>query len=723
MIPRICGDTASLVVATMVVVAATALAQDADWMPSNGPWGGQIVALAVAPDTGVLYAAKSQYLAMSSDGGQTWTQVPGSAGIANILSLAAGPGGRLMVGVSTRGVWWSQNGGTSWDQDQITHDPHGGLGASVIAVAVTPALNMFAMHWRSVNGGANWLEMSITAMAFVFLSDGTAVAGTYDSVAISTNEGASWQPAAAGIDSLRIEHLAVTPDDVIFAGSSVAGLYRSPDRGVTWTPVHGGIGTTAISAVACDAAGRVYAGTVDGGIFLSLDGGDTWAPVAGALPDPRVRCLAMAPGDRVLAGFVASGVAASDDQGANWSDVNAGLPVFWPRAAVSTAADATLLGTASAGVFRSDDGAATWGQTIAGLAVLSVTDLARSPDGTIVAGGYGGVDLSHDGGATWAPTELTGTYLHVGGVAADPAGRIFAWVESSPTLVYRSVDGGFTWQPAYVVADLPIGGFFDDLATAPDGRLYLGGFSFFVEGLLLTSGDGGDTWDVRDVPAVSELAYLATQSDGTLVAASDQGDLLQTTDTGVSWTPLAAGPWASNVTALVCAPDDAILVGTGTEGVFRSADDGQTWQPYRTGLPNTDSLYPQITMLGVADGALLAGTLPGGLYHTAYETATAAPDAPAVPAPIALAQNRPNPFNPRTTITFSLAQAGPAHIALFDVRGRRVRVLVDGPIAAGRHNVEWDGRDDQGHAMPSGVYLCRLQAANHEARTRMLLAR
>jgi hypothetical protein len=80
------------------------------------------------------------------------------------------------------------------------------------------------------------------------------------------------------------------------------------------------------------------------------------------------------------------------------------------------------------------------------------------------------------------------------------------------------------------------------------------------------------------------------------------------------------------------------------------------------------------------------------------------------PARTALLAGEPNPFNPRTEIRFELAAPGRAELAVHDLAGRRVRTLVAEKLPAGRASVTWDGRDDAGRELPSGVYLCRLRA-------------
>lgn len=87
----------------------------------------------------------------------------------------------------------------------------------------------------------------------------------------------------------------------------------------------------------------------------------------------------------------------------------------------------------------------------------------------------------------------------------------------------------------------------------------------------------------------------------------------------------------------------------------------------------------------------------------------------------ALAQNRPNPFNPSTQIRFSLAQNGPATLQIFDPAGRLVKTLVDGHTTAGSHEVTWDGTDNTGTAVASGVYLYQLRTETDTELRRMVL--
>jgi hypothetical protein len=91
---------------------------------------------------------------------------------------------------------------------------------------------------------------------------------------------------------------------------------------------------------------------------------------------------------------------------------------------------------------------------------------------------------------------------------------------------------------------------------------------------------------------------------------------------------------------------------------------------------------------------------------------------------VRLLQNQPNPFNPATTILYELPVRSSVRLAVFDARGRLVRLLEDGITRdPGTHRVEWDGQDAWGRQAGSGVYFCRLETAQLVAARRMVLVK
>lgn len=88
-----------------------------------------------------------------------------------------------------------------------------------------------------------------------------------------------------------------------------------------------------------------------------------------------------------------------------------------------------------------------------------------------------------------------------------------------------------------------------------------------------------------------------------------------------------------------------------------------------------------------------------------------------------LEPGRPNPFNPQTEIRYELPERGVARLFIYDVQGRRVRALVDSEQAAGLHTLRWDGTDDTGRQVASGVYVLRLNGGRQSASQRLLVVR
>ena len=86
-----------------------------------------------------------------------------------------------------------------------------------------------------------------------------------------------------------------------------------------------------------------------------------------------------------------------------------------------------------------------------------------------------------------------------------------------------------------------------------------------------------------------------------------------------------------------------------------------------------------------------------------------------------LYQNSPNPFNPRTSIRFSLAVAGPAELTIYDVNGRKVKTLVSGSLSAGDHTEVWDGTDDAGHKVGAGIFWSQLSAGGYTSNKKMVV--
>ncbi|MGH1362542.1 MAG: FlgD immunoglobulin-like domain containing protein [Calditrichia bacterium] len=109
--------------------------------------------------------------------------------------------------------------------------------------------------------------------------------------------------------------------------------------------------------------------------------------------------------------------------------------------------------------------------------------------------------------------------------------------------------------------------------------------------------------------------------------------------------------------------------------------------------------------IGRLYGADITGILPAGRIEEDFR----------------LAPNYPNPFNPSTTIRFSLEKAADVRLSIYSILGEEIAVLVQGAIEAGEHDAIWDGLNAAGHEVASGMYLYRLQTDRHSETQRMIL--
>jgi hypothetical protein len=292
-----------------------------------------------------------------------------------------------------------------------------------------------------------------------------------------------------------------------------------------------------------------------------------------------------------------------------------------------------------------------------------VNCFAVSPNGTggmnLFAGtDGGGVFLSTNNGTSWTAVN-TGLPSHTGVWSLAVSGRsLFAGTTASG--VYLSTNNGTSW--AAVNTGLPS---------------YSNVWSLAVSGTNLFAGTIG--------------VYLSTNN-------------------GTTWTQ--TGLTDTFVYSLAVS-GTSLFAGTGASGVYLSTDNGTSWTAVNTGLPS----YSDVWSLAVSGTNLFAGTEGGVWRRPLSEMITSVKGLRASgPEAYALQQSYPNPFNPSTTIRFSLPKSGYVTLKVYDLVGREVETLVEGVRAAGTYSVEWIPNN-----LASGVYLYRMQAGTFTDVKRLLL--
>jgi photosystem II stability/assembly factor-like uncharacterized protein len=370
-------------------------------------------------------------------------------------------------------------------------------------------------------------------------------------------------------------------------------------------------------------------------------------------------------------------------------------------------------GTARGGVFLSTNSGDTWTSIYAGLRTVWVSALAVF--GTnLYAGTLGnGVLLSTDNGKSWtavnsglpssSDSTAYATSFAMGGMNLFVTMNRYAYdCEACGTGVFRSTDSGTSWT--FVTPGMT-NGYFNAIAVS-DTNLFAGtNFGVFL------STNNGASWATANVglePMVHALAVSGTN----LFAGTFSGVFLSTNN-GTSWTVASSGiPPTAWVEALAVSGTN-LFAGTWGEGVFLSTNNGVSWTDVS---PNVMDKY--IYTLAVRGPNLFAGTLYGGVWKRPLSEMITNVEQSSIELPreFLLRQNYPNPFNPSTTIKFELPRVSHVSLAVYDVLGREVSVLVNERRDTGVHEVKFDGSN-----LASGVYFCRIQAGEFAASKRMLV--
>ena len=567
----------------------------------------------------------------------TWNAVGPAGGAARVFASVPSHPNHLYLGTTTGWIYESLDGGASWHH-LARLDSSGDLIIDHIVVDAQDSHTIYAAGWWpdrdggglwiSHDSGRTWREapglrgQSIRAFVQAPSDPKMLLAGTLEGVFRSEDAGATWkQISPVGDREIHeIESLAVNPQnpDIVYAGTWHLP-WKTTDGGKTWHSIKRGIlvdsdvfsivvdpeHTKTVYLSACSgiyksenagllfhkiagiplSADRtrvlhqdpnnlqvVYAGTTEG-LYKTINGGRTFHRMTAA--DVIVNDVYVDPSNskRVLLATDRGGVLASDDAGATFAQSNEGISGRKVEALLVDRKDpqrmyAGVVNDANyGGVFVSSDGGASWTQIGHGLEGLDVFALAQAKDGTVLAGTSHGIfALPGTGGSNDAVPDPPGD---------DPATAL-AWkpintlANTLLKVATRKINGARVNVEEKVkdpVTEL------DARVTALDasGNVWIASTSLG----LFTSKDKGKTWQGGPVMGAGDYQAVAVH-DGVLVASRPEG-IVESTDGGLTWMPLAAPQMLTRIHRIAFTPDGALWVGA-REGVFFTPDMGKSWK-------------------------------------------------------------------------------------------------------------------------------------------------
>ncbi len=707
----------------------------AQWVQTNGPYGGQINSLISIGNNICTCAGGSVFY--STNNGTTWN----STGLTNAGVTAIVSEGNKLVAIGSQ-VFVSVNEGVNWSVigSSVPWTNLFTLTASsriLFVTALGPSLPQQAVYkvYRSTDDGASWTSvgsaLSNTGVnAIDYIGDTSIYAGTTSGVYTSNDSGGTWK--AAGLQGMSISAIRVISQNTgstnIFAATR-RGVLRSTNDGMSWSFVNSGLSDTVVTALAVypktQGSTEILAGTQGGKIFLSTNNGDNWSDVSNGLIagpwewgdwEADVRSITVA-GSNFFASTNA-GLFLSTNNGSTWehadNGINNSIAIKALKVFSSEYGNSILAGSFPSGVFISSDNGSHWDAANNGINSIEINALAISGN-NIFAGGPTGVFISANSGVSWDTTGLSNTGEVVSLLSAADAKGDTLILAGTWNGLFTSSNNGKTWDSTELKQDVTA------LAAYSNGQAGMNIFAGTRGSGIYLSTDNGVTWNSlhNGISAVENINALCFSGEN-LFAATDY-ILYRSKDNGTSWTStgLNTAAISSNIFLYSLAVDTTgtngliIFAGTNDHGVLVSKDTGNTWDVSNPGLSDLC-----IYSLAVSGKYLFAGTNISGVWMSPVSDLTGIHETSPkkLPQMFSLYQNYPNPFNPSTIISYSVPKSSLVTIKVYDILGREVETLVNEQKNSGNYKVTFNAGK-----LASGVYFYQLRSSDYTSIKKMLL--
>ncbi len=763
---RICGGF--FVVAVFINLL---YAQDNPWQ-CNGPYGSHVSHLAASTSpANTVYAVTTFGLYRSENYGENWIFCNPLELFSEcfIWDIAVNPTDAHTLYLATnKGIYKSNNGGISWTlkglQEKnvytLTLSSHN---SGVILVSTfqgeSPWFHESSAIYKSINGGDSWTKIftggdfgDIPADIIINPNDPdhiyAARNGTYEGFLKSTDGGNEWQEipvSGSGFTWDKGEYLAITPQSYVpetiywmgTKGISSHSIYKSTDRGESWTSLFDTespdlIGQVSVMAVDPAHPDLLYVGgTIEEADVAALlwysQSLNEWSYTIDGLPSERsIHCL---PSDIVatvsenphwiFVSYKEGGIYAAETSPDNFTPANNGMPApVLDLVPFSTDGNSMICALDGDGfpLAVTHDGGHSW--NFLPDSPIGMKAIKSSPhDPNVLYCGDNILFKSENGGLSWE--KISGFRNFITDIWTSSENPDLILVSTATPFyqstgepgIHRTADGGETW-------DYTLEHFATVIRHDPQNpqTLYCGTRS---GGYVFKSTDEGVTWEFLSPKGdwVEKVYDLCTDRSSHLYAATDDG--LRRWD-GSTWTVLSGLPTNDihAVTVDTSQKKDIIYAGTGGEGVYYSTDHGETWLTYRQGLDN--KTITCFAFMNHTATQLCAGAEHGGVWiNTPVAVSVNSTGATTLPSNFRLQQNYPNPFNPYTVIRYQLPHPTRVKLTIHDVLGHEIVTLTDNHQQAGQYHIKWDGRDQHGDRVTSGIYFCRLVCEGYEQTIKM----
>jgi photosystem II stability/assembly factor-like uncharacterized protein len=672
----------------------------------------------------------------STDAGSNWLHL-GLEQTRYIARIAVDPSnsdkifvasmGKLFATSSQRGLYRSENGGISWENVLSVSDSTGCID---MIIHPTHPDTVYAAMWerirhphhrsyggvtsglyRSADGGDTWQELtgglphdspdvgrigiSLCAahphIVYAIYADNI---GWFDGVYKTTNGGDSWSRTNDSVLNYLFGsygwwfgNIRVDPNDPDIVFAMGLDLYKTTNSGQSWFNSSGIMHVDQHGlCIHPQNAGFVVAGN-DGGIYTSWNSGQNWSKSPRLPVTQFYTCeIDYQLPQRLYGGTQDNGtIRTLTGSNSDWQSIYGG-DGFYVKVDPSD----------NQYVYAEYQ----WG------------NLARSTNGgnsfTSATSGIGSTDRNNwNSPLTLDPADPATLYFGTHRIYKS-VNRAVSWTPISPDLTGGPSTGNLTFGTVTTI----------DVAPSDNNVIYAGTDDSHV----WVTTNGGTHWNEisQNLPVrwITRVAADPHEANTAIVTVSGYRwdeylpHIFRSTDYGGSWTDISGNLPEAPINDVIIDPDsDATFYSAGDVGTFYTTDGGIQWLPLGESLPNV----PVVDLaLHAPTRTLVAATYGRSMFRLNLNDLSAVQPAASQKTPVdfTLHQNYPNPFNGATTISYRLKK--PAHVVLsiFNIKGQRIAVLVQEHQEQGIHSVIWQGLDQSGHGVGSGIYLCRLRIGN-----------
>lgn len=530
-------------------------------------------------------------------------------------------------------------------------------------------------------------------------------------------------------------------ENEIYIGSTL-GLFKSKDFGEHWESIFEPPGCT-ITAIAINqeqpdiiyisnyaAGGGDF--TFYNGISKSADGGKSWTSINEGLTSLQVYDCKMTSFDPdLLYAATKRGIFKNTTGGSSeWQNISGNLPEIPITSIWLDTTDVNILYVGSHnGIYNTTDGGVSWTNLTGSnfknrfirLHALSVKK------NVIFAGTQRGLYKSTNHGKTWEEKNQNLENIDIYSISIVDEQIIYLGTADG---VYKSINSGNNWIKKNQGMD-EIGAIYTIVSDPLNSEIIYAGTQFRSEGLnqgIYKSLNGGENWEFisTGLPtyffSVADICINPINPNTIFAVVSWEG-IYKSLNNGRYWFEINGGIQNKIINSVTIDPTDTSRIYAAGEKIYMSENGGENWQEMMNGLPGYFGIINKIRIDPNDSRLIYAATNGYGvLKYQRKPTSVENNRKKQISKTYVLHQNYPNPFNPETEIRYEIPKSCKVVINIFNIKGEKIKTLVNEIKMAGNYAIKWDGFNETDERVSSGIYLCQMVSDNFRSVKKMVLA-